>query len=126
MGIRALDELLRLLQGYSVFIVCAVLYKKVRNVLSHCHTNRRMGVHGHAHPCFDMTPTFQKKKSQIYFPRKNKSQNLKKRKRKKSKMSFGMTTTQDITDLCVHSVAQYPFSTHPHVFSIIPSLFQAV
>ena len=38
-----------------------MLHKKVPHVLSHCHTNRRMGACGCAHPSFCMTPTFKKK-----------------------------------------------------------------
>ncbi len=40
----------------------AALPKKVPNVLSRCHTKRRMGAQGRARPSFGMTPTFLKKK----------------------------------------------------------------
>ncbi len=36
----------------------AALRKMVSNVLSCCHTERRMGMWGRAHPSFGMTPTF--------------------------------------------------------------------
>ena len=39
------------------------LRAKVSNVLSRCHTKRRIGVHDCAHPSFGMTLTFEKKKS---------------------------------------------------------------
>ena len=37
----------------------AVLCEKVPNLLSRCHTKRRLGGHGRARPSFGMTPTFQ-------------------------------------------------------------------
>ncbi len=36
----------------------AALREKVHNGLSRCHTIRRMGVHGRAHPSFGITSTF--------------------------------------------------------------------
>ena len=38
-----------------------LLHEKVPNGPSRCHTKRRMGARGCAHPSFGMTPTFQKK-----------------------------------------------------------------
>ncbi len=40
----------------------SALCKMVPNGLSQCHTKRRMGTHGCAHPSFGMTPTFHNKK----------------------------------------------------------------
>ncbi len=66
----------------------ASLCEKVPNVLSPCHTKRRMGVRGRAHRSFGMTPTFQKKK------------NLKSWCHTKRRMGTVMRT-QDIRDLFV-------------------------
>ncbi len=45
--------------GITVFSAdrWAVLCEKVPNVLSRCHTKRRTGARGRAHPSFGMTPT---------------------------------------------------------------------
>ncbi len=40
------------------------LREKAPNVLSHCHTKRRMDAHGHVHFSFGMTPTSPKEKNQ--------------------------------------------------------------
>ncbi len=47
----------------SSVIVADASHEKVPNGLSRCHTKKRMGVRGCAHPSVSMSPTFQKKKS---------------------------------------------------------------
>ena len=47
------------LKKSQYFYIWAVLREKVLNVLSRCHTKRRTGTRGRAHPSFGITPTFQ-------------------------------------------------------------------
>ncbi len=100
-------------QNYT--LVCRVSCKKVPNDLSQCHTKRRIGARGRAHPSFGMTPTVPKKKKSFnfypfcnFFTRATKNRPFILRGLiPKEKMgvamcahpSFGMTPTQDIRDL---------------------------
>ena len=45
----------------------AALRENVPNVLSRCHTKRKMGARGRARPSFGMTLTFHKKKKSKIF-----------------------------------------------------------
>ena len=81
--------------------------KKVPNSLSRCHTKRRIGVCGRAHPSFK-----KKKKKKYRFLKNGEKKNLKgqccTKRRTCSHPSFGMTQTQDIRHLFAWS---HPFIT---------------
>ncbi len=51
---------------FSAAITCKIIWDAVRekdpNVLSRCHTKKRMGARGHTWPPFGMSPTVQKRK----------------------------------------------------------------
>ncbi len=80
------------------------IYSILPNVLSHCHTKRRMGARGRANPSFGVTSIFFWEKSVSY-----------QKKDGHAHPSFGVTTTQAIRDL-------FPYRS-PN-FDLVHFLFQ--